>query len=332
MTFNKLHDLIYSGRSAREILGDNPGLQFKRFSRMCHPDMFTDPAQKKIASDMFARLSAMYASLNGKVTTAPILVGKWVLDQNMAAVSGDLADVHFAEHPQHGPAVLKIVRDESDNDLMDREASALQALKSSTLAAKYMKYVPHLIEKFEASDRRVNALPVVAGVPLSQLPDLYEITDFRHIVWMFNRLLTALWVTHSTGLVHGAVTPDHLLYIPEDHGMVLIDWTASTDAADNPIPCKSNEYYGYYPPEVDNKRVYPGTDIYMAACCIRHLVDIVVDGKAPNGFQPILDWCTAGSIHSRPGSVQEVQERWKAAALKEFGKPKFIRMAMRATV
>jgi len=52
--------------------------------------------------------------------------------------------------------------------------------------------------------------------------------DGRSCVWMWNRLLEQLSSLHVMGYVHGAVTPDHLLLHPRDHGLVLCGWSRCT--------------------------------------------------------------------------------------------------------
>ena len=52
--------------------------------------------------------------------------------------------------------------------------------------------------------------------------------DARDMAWMWRRLLTVLGFVHEQRLVHGCVTPDHVLIEPREHKLVLIGWCGAT--------------------------------------------------------------------------------------------------------
>lgn len=303
------------------FFGDDPAAEFRRLSKLYHPDL-CPPALRPQATIVFARLNELYSRLNGKNKTPDIQVGKWTLSPTALAVSGDVCNVYHATGPK-GAGVIKVCRDPDNNDLMDREVQALKALAKSTLDAKYQKYIPTLLDSFKTGDCRVNVIsPVSEGIELPHLVALYDTSDFRHYVWMFNRLLTVLGFIHRNNLVHGSVTPSHLLYMPADHGLVLVDYTAATVNRDgNKIPYISDGWKDLYPKEVRRGIFGEAVDIYMAAGLIRKYCSVI-----PKRFRPVLDYCMAGSIRSRPSDAWEVQDLWKKAAQEEYGKPKFVEM------
>jgi serine/threonine protein kinase len=47
-------------------------------------------------------------------------------------------------------------------------------------------------------------------------------------VWLLKRLLELLVFVHEAGFVHGAITPEHILVQPRDHGAMLIGWSCAT--------------------------------------------------------------------------------------------------------
>jgi hypothetical protein len=75
--------------------------------------------------------------------------------------------------------------------------------------------------------------------------DLYSLQDVRaaypsgvdprDMAWMWRRLLTILGYVHQRGLVHGLVTPDHVLVEPKDHKLVLISWCGSVPMGGMPL-------------------------------------------------------------------------------------------------
>ena len=73
------------------------------------------------------------------------------------------------------------------------------------------------------------------------------------------------------GLVHGAVTPGHVLIQAEDHGLRLIGWGHSVRDGQC-IRTGPASYAGWYPPEVRRREpATPATDIYLAARCLVYL-------------------------------------------------------------
>jgi len=46
---------------------------------------------------------------------------------------------------------------------------------------------------------------------------------------MFRRLLMALGLVHGAGFTHGAISMSHVMILPEDHGLVICDWTQAKD-------------------------------------------------------------------------------------------------------
>lgn len=321
MTLTQLSKILDATTDAKTLFGINPDKEFQRLAKMCHPDLH--PKQKALAEKTFKRLNELHQQVNGKSSPAVLpKLGKWVVTAPITA--GDVADVYRVESAK-GSGVLKLARDEADNDLMDREVQALKALANAKEETKYQKYIPSVLDKFSADGRRINVVSEVKdGYTLPQLAAVCDLSEFRHIVWMFNRLLTVLGFAHRQGLVHGAVTPEHLLYIPAEHGLVLIDWTASTVMVDgNKIPYMSESRENLYPPEVRRGQFYTGTDIFMAARCMQQ---VIVGGTIPKQFKPIFDYCLAGSPHSRPDDAWKLQHEWKETARNLYGPPKFVEL------
>lgn len=294
-----------------------------------HPDRYP-PDLRDLATEV-VQLAASRLSAFDKPKPSAAVLGKFVVTEGIC--HGDICKVYRAEKADvpGRTYIVKVAADRADNDLMDRELQALKTLTASKQDVKYQKYIPRFNDSFKAGGLRVNVIDEVpSAYPLTQLFDVAKINDFRHLVWMFNRLLTALGFIHREGMVHGAVTPDHLLYVPEEHGLVLVDYTAATVMAEgNKIPYKSDRWEHLYPPEVDRKLFGEPTDIYMAARCIEYAIDIATNGKVPaNEFNHVLDYCQLASPYSRPQDAWEVQQMWKAAAERVYGKPKFVPVEM----
>jgi len=56
--------------------------------------------------------------------------------------------------------------------------------------------------------------------------------DPRHVVWMWRRVLEVLAHVHGIGWSHGAVSLEHMLVHPGDHGIFLIGWSRAQRGGD----------------------------------------------------------------------------------------------------
>jgi hypothetical protein len=96
------------------------------------------------------------------------------------------------------------------------------------------------------------------------------------MAWIWRRLLIALGHAHDLEVIHGAVLPTHVLIHPADHGLLLVDWTASVQQPRSTgarIPVMSDAYASWYPPSVPaGLPPTPATDIEMALRCMVELL------------------------------------------------------------
>jgi hypothetical protein len=146
--------------------------------------------------------------------------------------------------------------------------------------------------------------------------------DFRHVVWMMNRLLSALGYAQHNGIVHGAVLPEHLIYELGNHHLVLVDWCCSVSVGEG-IRAIPEAHRNSYAPEVQRKRpCTTSMDLYMAALAFREVA------KIPRRFQAIFEWCLAKSPSARPDDTLALKERWIQLAEEEYGLPKFVPLTM----
>jgi hypothetical protein len=221
---------------------------------------------------------------------------------------------------------VKLVRDPSCNDLLEREASALRVLAERG-DPRYLPYVPRLVETFRHRDagtravRRGNVVATTAAAP-SRTPagggsarstsapvgdglhSLAEVArrrpdglDPRDAAWMWRRLLVALGLAHRAGIVHGAVLPEHVLIQPDAHGLVLVDWCYSAVGPGERIAAIVPHHRDRYPAEVlDKGEPGPGTDLAMAA---RLMLDLM-GARTPKPLRAFADGCRLGPLRRRP--------------------------------
>jgi hypothetical protein len=303
--------------------------RYRELLILVHPDKFFTSYDQERATKASARLGEFYAQASGKTPQRAVVLGKWIVESPFA--KGDVADLYTVTFEKFGTGVVKIARAASDNDLMEAEAKALREIekwwRTKFKSDKPMLYIPELLDTFQASGRRANVLRKYSEhVSLAAIRKMIPGgVPFRHIVWMMNRLLSAIGHTERAEFIHGGITPDHLLYHPEEHGLVLVGWcSVAKVAAKEPVKIVADAWKNLYPEEVRRKFVAgAGTNIYMAAKCMRWAAESI-----PARFRALLDWCTAESPSARPRDAWELQDLWRLLAEEEYGKPRYVKLEL----
>lgn len=213
---------------------------------------------------------------------------------------GEFCNAYYAHRDDPVEMVVVKLAQESDERslrLLQMEATNIQYLHSQTgHGAEYFhRLLPRLVVR--ASPDNVsgpNGFKGVANVfgwrsgftyTYNDIADAYPAgVDARTAVWMLKRTLDQLGWLHRQGLVHGNVTPQHILVHPRDHGTVLCGWSRLTKVG-QPIAARSPEYRLYYPLSVwEGGPVSPRTDIIMAVRCLFVILGgNVRDGTLPDG-------------------------------------------------
>lgn len=299
-------------------VGEDATKLYRQLARLCHPDV---ASHNKQAVYVFQKLTEFHNAATGKTPTNLPIVAGYVIERTIG--KGDLCDVYACSSKDYSSAVFKIASKASDNDLVLAEASALKKLYEDKItgADTYQVYLPKLLQSFKASGRQANILNLIDGhYSLAELKAIFPAgIDFRHTVWQMNRLLSVLGYAHRHGIVHGAILPDHLLYRPDSHGLVLIDWCYSVEIG-NPLVARVKRHANDYAPEVARKfPAMAGLDIYMAVKAVTSLAE-----RIPRRFRALLEHCLAESPSARPQDAWEVQDKWVALAREEFGSPNFL--------
>ena len=140
--------------------------------------------------------------------------------------------------------------------------------------------------------------------------------DGRIGVWLLTRLLELLGFVHRSGYVHGAVTPDHVLVHPRDHGATLIGWTlAQRHAGAPPLLGKPHPWRDWYSKA---SRAEPALDIAMACRTVSRVA--CFDG-------PLKKVLRRGE--SGHADAWSLAEELRAASLKAYGPPSYNPLTLR---
>jgi hypothetical protein len=215
---------------------------------------------------------------------------------------------------------VKVARKEVHNVLLKNEARILRAFDhEDVVAASARPFLPELIDSFmyrhKSVNRQTNAMVALEGFyTLEEVIAAYPDGLFwRDMVWMLRRMLVAVGFAHSNGYVHGAVLPPHVLIHPEEHGLVLCDWTCAVEDGEK-VRLVLSRYRGWYPAEVTGKEpVGPETDIFMVMRCAVFLLGGdpltgALPERAPARLRAFIRGCSQERMSRRPDDAWKLLE------------------------
>lgn len=269
---------------------------YRAIVKVAHPDVYRTEHDRLVAQKAFYLLTDWFhqakdkilAGQYGRKDTSPKMILQ-TRTREYAVEAGYVQEELFNSYPcsfsEHGRlqrAVLKIVRDPWNNDLVENERRALAALARGRDAKKFSPYIPQLLDAFLYEDAGIHRQAVVFRryenwFSLEDVHNAYPGgIDPRDMAWMWRRLLVVLGFAHTNNVLHGAVLPRNVLILPEEHGLMLGSWSyALVDPASTGevVSAIVSDYADWYPQEVLNKEPpLFGTDIQMSAKCMLWLL------------------------------------------------------------
>jgi serine/threonine protein kinase len=312
--------------------------QYRELAMTAHPDH--NPGAWAAANEAFRQLQGWHAAAQRKLAAGTYgkheriratIAGRTYVGYT-APIAGDLCEI-FPVDDGHTSALLKVARNPRSSDLLQAEAQALHRIERQLDGEKIRAHFPHYVESFTLGDsagqrRHVNVLRPEQGTyslaeVLRAYPNGLHLAD---AAWMFNRLLAALATTHSLGLIHGAVLPEHLLIRPSDHNGILIDWCYSV-AIGEPIKAISQPHADAYPPEVPEKQpATPASDLYMAAGLLARMLGGEQGEPPAHTAKPIaalLRACRIPTPARRHNDAWQVLDDFRAILADIYGPPAF---------
>lgn len=325
--------------------------RYRELVRIIHPDRYTDSVERDMAKDAFQRLESLHAEaekalLEGRfgqpLVLATVRTRKATHEILRPLGKGDLTATYVARTNRgtEQPTFCKVARSPRDADLLQTEARVLKRLRGPDTDARRHVFVPELFDSFAYHEagkprRQANVIELFEG--------FYNLEQVRrafpaglpplHMVWIWRRLLVALGHAHDNGAVHGAVLPEHVMILPEQHGVVLVDWCYASLKADDTYPSIKAivpKYRQWYPGEVSNKEApSPATDIMMAARTMIYLLggDPVLGtmpDSTPKALRAFLRSCLHKNSAMRPDDAWQLLGEFDEL-LERLGPPYFPR-------
>jgi len=258
--------------------------EFERLHKITDPEAWSNPGDREAAFDANEKLKALYAKAKERIGAGTYGLGgltqfstrglrsfetdkrKYFIGNQIA--EGDLSTVFegYCEvgDESAGEVIIKVINDPEDNDLAQNEIRILQTLHE--VRARQWKHIPFLLDVFDTEGRTGIILRKFDGPTLAEVRKhrLYRDGVFKkHMVWMLNRSLSAIGFAHFLGIVHGNITPDHLIVRPKDHNLCIIDWSYAAFKPNQTGDSFKAFTEIYSPPEVSDERLpIPASDIY----------------------------------------------------------------------
>lgn len=221
--------------------------------------------------------------------------------------------------------VIKVLQAKDDADRMRNEWSVLRALSRSHAAGAehFVGRLPAPVASGRVETDSSRSVSIFGWKPgfvhtLSDVGDAHpDGVKGEVAVWLFKRLLELLGFVHQSGFVHGAVTPDHILVQPYDHGATLIGWTCAVPWSGRPrrLVARSRTWTPLYGGVWEAS---PALDIAMAARSVAAGTNWSTMKTAPRAvLKAVFDEASSGSVDDAWG----LAERLTAASRTAFGPP-----------
>lgn len=276
-------------RYPEDLFGEESTLHsaYKELAKRFHPDTGG-------SADEFSRLAKWYdlakkrvdAGIYGDkyaIIPATINHGSMSYTLNRVIPRGDKSRVFLGTDNDGNSILVKISKDPKVNSLLMNEVNILGIIDAEIDNEK-RRYHPKLMRTFELMDggvrKRINVF--------HHAPDFFSLrtvklnypdgVPFEDAAWMFNRMVEAICVLEKSGVVHGGITPDHVLVRAGDHAGMLVDYGQSVKSGKS-VTVTSPKWNHFYPREIvdpngviANVEATTASDVFMAANCMVYLL------------------------------------------------------------
>ena len=268
----------------------------------------------------------------------------WAIDKCIG--QGDISDVYAGQRARWPTelVIVKVLRDRQNTALFDNEWKSLQVLHNSDApgADTFTTFIPQPIACGDTTSgshagKRVNIFRWATG--------FYHTFDEvllayphgippRASIWVWRRILEVLSFLHSSGMVHGAVLPTHLLVQENEHGVRLVGYSAAGRFGEK-LQTISPRFESFYPQTTRSLLTLTAQlDITMSArCMVALLGGNPKDGSLPATVPERLAGIVKRIALANPTSsvnadAWAIREELGEIATEIFGSPQFIPIVM----
>lgn len=297
---------------------------YRRLARIIHPDTNKNDPR---AHEAFEKLGLLWDEYNGvsrkpRHAAGPANTPKGLIFESKRYTffvgdivkRADYANIYPAEYIDgtvHRYGALKLPRSPKNNDLIENEVKMLKLLKEG-VPERYQMFHPTTIDTFIHRDKVTNKQRrAVVTNALPKFVSLQEVLDAypngihpRHVAWITRRLWVALDVAHKAGVVHGAVFPENIMIHPEDHSVVLINWSYARPVGEQlkaVVPRYRDE--GWYGLSL-NKKLDHRIDVKLAA----KTMEAMLGNQDAKSFRAFFKGCQVASTPDAGSLFAEFEE------------------------
>ena len=212
---------------------------------------------------------------------------------------------------QSAPIIVKIANGntpaeiKANSDLLSDEAGTLRTLWRDSDDPNLF-HLPELYAQFALKGKQVNVLQYALGhdlVHVRMSPHHEKGVAGQHIAWVLQRTLPTLGYCHSRDIVHGNITPEHLIIDQVIHNVSIISWQYSVKTG-SPYKAVRNDYVA---PESlrPDMLALPASDVYSLGKSIIYLAGgnpatNELPKSLPRGLKAVLSSMVLPSPLQRP--------------------------------
>lgn len=298
-----------------------------------------------VSAERFHEAYRLWNSPSSYQIASWISIGEshWVVEKQIA--HGDISDVHMGQRARWPTelAIIKFLRNRNDQDLFDNEWNALQTLHASNArgADTFTALLPQPITHGDIivgphAGTRVNIYRWLSGYhhTFEDVQRAYpQGIPPRASIWIWRRILEALSFIHRSGMVHGAVLPSHLLVQENEHGVMLVGYSAAGQAGEK-VRVISDRFASIHPKLSSRSKLTRQVDLVMSA----RVITAILGGDPETGSLPsavpgrlagyIREFALADPFGSMNADAWSIREELGGMAEKLFGPPQFIPIIM----
>jgi hypothetical protein len=268
----------------------------------------------------------------------------WKIDKLIA--QGDISEVYTARRARWPTelAILKVLRERENTELFENEWDALQSLQRSEAAGadEFTRLIPQPIIHGDImagpqAGKRASLFRWASGFQFTfdEVMQAYpQGIPARASIWIWRRILEVLAFIHASGMVHGAVTPAHLLIQKNEHGVRLVGYSAAGKPGEL-LRTTSHGFESFYPQFPQSRtKLNAQADLAMSARC---LVALLGGDPATATLPESVPAALAGVVQrialSDPAgkaneNAWDIREELGGIAEEVFGPPQFIPIVM----
>jgi serine/threonine protein kinase len=302
--------------------------------------------ESSVSAAIFHKAFSIWNSPPSDQTSSWVSIGDshWELGECIG--HGDISDVYTGQRARWPTelAILKLLRDSRDAEMFDNEWESVKFLQQSNVlgADNFTSLIPQ---------------PIIHGKIITGSHAGYSLSIFRWIsgfrhtfvevlkayphgipprasIWIWRRILETLSFIHSSGMVHGAVLPSHLLIQENDHGVRLVGYGCAGRPGEK-LRTFSQGFETFYPRPMQSYQILTSeADLAMSARC----VIAILGGDPENASLPIAVPSPLAAIIKRIAltnpTINTNEDAWTIReelgeiAKEVFGPPQFIPIVM----